>query len=411
MVFIVRMTIWILALLLLASGVLMGLKQGAIRAAFSFAGIIFAALLAVPVGKVFKPVLPHVGIHDETLIWLITPVAGFALVLVVFKVAGFLVHRKVNVHYKYYAGDLRMMLWERMNSRIGACVGVMNGAAYLVLVCFVIYNLSYWTVQVASDDNESRSAKLINELGHDVESTGMAKAARSVATLPENYYKVADLAGLVCQNPQLSDRLGRYPAFISLFERDDLQQLAQNADLTNAWQSRAPIGEILNQPAVKTILQNKDLINTVWTTIETNLDDLTAYLKTGKTGKFDPEKILGRWDFNVGVTVAMLREAEPNIPSSEMRSVREWMTKSYADTVFIAGTDGQAFLKNLPHLKPGKPPVTETADWKGSWTADDTNYDLTLTANGENKSLTAKITGDRLTLTEDKNMLIFDRED
>jgi hypothetical protein len=241
MVFIVGMTIWILALLLLASGIMMGLKQGAIRAAFSFVGIIFAALLAVLVGKLFKPLLPHAGIHDETLIWMIAPVMGFSLVLVLFKVAGFLAHRKVNVHYKYYAGDLRLALWERMNSRLGGCVGALNGTAYLVLLCFAIYNFSYWTVQVAPDDNESRAAKLVNELGHDLDSTGMDKAARSVATMPEDYYKVADLAGLICQNPQLTDRLGRYPAFISLFERDDLQQLAQNADLTNAWLSHAPM--------------------------------------------------------------------------------------------------------------------------------------------------------------------------
>ncbi|HUZ06453.1 MAG TPA: CvpA family protein, partial [Candidatus Paceibacterota bacterium] len=309
------MTIWIIALLLLASGVMMGLKRGAIRASFSFAGIIFAALLAVPAGKLFKPLLPHVGIHDETLVWMIAPVVAFALVLTLFKVAGFAVHRKVNVHYKYYAGDLSLALWERMNSRIGACVGTLNGTVYLVLLCFVIYNLSYWTAQIASDDNESRSTKLVNEFGRDLDSTGMDKAARSVATMPDGYYKLADLAGLICQNPQLTDRLGRYPAFISLLQRDDLQQLAQNADLTNAWQSHAPMGEILSQPAVKTILKNNDLINTVWITIETNLDDLTAYLKTGKSAKYDPEKILGRWDFNVGVTVAMLREAEPNIPS------------------------------------------------------------------------------------------------
>jgi len=411
MVFIVGMTIWILALLLLASGVLMGLKRGAIRAAFSFVGIIFAALLAVPVGKLFKPLLPHVGIHDETLVWMIAPFVAFGLVLTLFKVAGFVVHRKVNVHYKYYAGDLRLALWERMNSRLGACVGTLNGTVYLVLLCFVIYNLSYWTVQVASDDKESRSAKLVNELGLDLDSTGMDKAARSVATMPDDYYKVADLVGLICQNPQLTDRLGRYPAFISLLQRDDLQQLAQNADLTNAWLAHAPMGEIMSQPAVKMILKNNDLINTVWTTIETNLDDLTGYLKTGKSAKYDSEQILGRWDFNVGVTVAMLREAQPNIPSSEMRSVRAWMTTSYADTVFIAGSDRQSFLKSLPHLKPGKPPVTETADWNGSWTEDGDNYDLTLTSNGENKSMTAKISNDRLTLTEGKSTLIFDRED
>jgi uncharacterized membrane protein required for colicin V production len=408
MVFIVGMTIWILALLLLASGVLMGLKQGAIRAAFSFVGIVFAGLLAVPLGKLFKPLLPHVGIHNETLIWLIAPIEGFVVVLILFKMAGFFVHRKVDVHYKYHAGDLRLALWQRMNSRLGACVGTLNGAAYLVLVCFVIYNLSYWTVQIASDDNESRTAKFVNNLGRDLQNTGMTKAARSVAALPEDYYKMADLAGLICQNPQLSDRLGRYPAFISLFEGDDFQQLAQDADFTNAWQSHAPVGEIMNQPAVKNLLQNTNLVNTVWTTIETNLDDLTNYLQTGTSPKYDSEKIVGFWDFNASVTLAMLRETEPNIPSSEMRSVRALWTQAYAQTIFIAGTDGQAFLKNLPNFK-SKPPSPET--WTGSWTADDTNYDLILTSNGENKSMTAKISNDRLTLSDDKTTLIFDREE
>src|SRR5665213_330340 len=393
MVFIVGMTIWILALLLLASGVLMWLKRGAIRAAFSFVGIIFAALLAVPAGKLFKPLLPHVGIHDETLVWMIAPFVAFGLVLTLFKVAGFVVHRKMNVHYKYYAGDLRLALWARMNSRLGACVGTLNGTVYLVLLCFVIYNLSYWTVQVASDDKESRSAKLVNELGRDLDSTGMDKAARSVATMPDDYYKVADLVGLICQNPQLTDRLGRYPAFISLLQRDDLQQLAQNADLTNAWLAHAPMGEILSQPAVKTILKNNDLVNTVWMTITNNMDDLTTYLKTGKSAKYDSEQILGRWDFNVGVTVAMLRVAQPNIPSSQMRSIRALWTEAYAQTILIAGSDNQAFLKNLPNFK-STPPSPET--WTGSWTADGDNYDLTLTSNGENKSMTAKISNDRL---------------
>jgi hypothetical protein len=405
------MTVWILALLLLASGIGMGLRLGAIRASFSFLGIVFAGLLAVPVGSLFKPIMPHIGFHDPTFIWMIAPIEGFVLVLILFKMAGFYVHRKVDVHYKYHEGDNRQILWLRMNARLGACVGVMNGALYLVLVSFVFYNLSYWTAQVATSDSETKTLRLVNQLGHDLDSTGMDKAARSVATMPENYYKMADLAGLICQNPQLSDRLGSYPPFISLLERPDLQSLAQNSDFTNAFQAHAPLGQLLSQPAVQTILQNTDLVNTVWMTMTTNLDDLTTYLKTGKSDKFDSENILGRWDFDVSVTVAMLRESQPNIPSSQMKSIRAWMTKSYEDTTFVAGTDGQAFLKNLPRLVPGKPPTTEIATWTGSWTANDTtNYDLTLTANGENKSMSARISNDRLTLTDDKSTLIFERE-
>jgi hypothetical protein len=104
----------------------------------------------------------------------------------------------------------------------------------------------------------------------------------------------------------------------------------------------------------------------------------------------------------------MLRQARPNIPASEMRGIRALWTQGFADTTFIAGGDGQAFLKNLPNFKK-QPPEPET--WKGSWSGNGTNYDLTLASNGENKSMTAQTSGARMTLKDDKNTLIFDRED
>jgi hypothetical protein len=83
-------------------------------------------------------------------------------------------------------------------------------------------------------------------------------------------------------------------------------------------------------------------------------------------------------------------------------------TQGFADTTFIAGGDGQAFLKNLPNFKK-QPPVPET--WKGSWSGNGTNYDLSLASNGETKTLTAETIGTRMTLKDDKNTMIFDRED
>jgi hypothetical protein len=286
-----------------------------------------------------------------------------------------------------------------------------------VLVSFVIFNFSYWTVQVMPSDDETRTTKLINHLGEDLQSTGLDKAAHSLVKMPDNFYKVADLAGLICQNlyrenstPNAGfvDRLANYPAFISLVERDDVQQLMTSGDFTNAWNSHAPIGQLLNEPAVKPMLENNELIGVVWGTVTNNLDDLMVYLKTGKSPKYDGETILGRWDFNVGTSIAMLRQARPNIPASEMRGIRALWTQGFADTTFIAGGDGQAFLKNLPNFKK-QPPAPET--WKGSWSGNGTNYDLSLASNGENKTLTAETIGARMTLKDDKNILIFDRED
>ena len=412
MIFTVGMTIWILAVVLLAAAIALGHKLGAINAAFTFVGIVLGALFAGLAGKLFKPLLPHLGVHNPTVIWALVPILGFFLVLILVRMAGFAVHRKVEVYYKYKAGDLRLALWERMNARLGACLGTLNGTAYIVLVSFVFFNLSYWTAQVAASDDESRMTKLVNRLGQDLKSTGMAKPARALVTMPEDFYQLADLAGLIVQNPQLTDRLASYPPFISLAERDDLRQLTQNADFTNAWNAHAPMGQLLNELAVKNFLQNNELTEIVWTTAETNLEDLTNYLSTGKSAKYDAETILGRWDFNVSTTVAMLRQAHPNYTATEMRAARAWMTQAYADTKFVAGSDGQAFLKNLPRIKPGPPPTTETTTWKGSWTAKDGGaYDLTLTCDGENKTMTAQTSGARLTINDDKNALIFDRAD
>jgi len=143
--------------------------------------------------------------------------------------------------------------------------------------------------------------------------------------------------------------------------------------------------------------------------VQTNLPDLMDYLKTGKSAKYDEEKILGRWNFNLSTTMAMLRQSQPNLSPNEMRAIRALWTAGYAETTFVAGGDGQAFLKYLPNFK-NKPPTPET--WKGSWTGTDTNYVLSISSNGDSKTMTAQINGGRLTLKDDRNTpLIFDRED
>ena len=402
------MTIWILALVLLASGAGLGFRQGAIRTGISFVGIVTAVAFAGLLGRLLKPLLPHVGIQNPTLIWLLAPVEAFVIILILFKVAAFIVHRKVNLFYKYKAGDLRLALWERLNSRLGLCIGLLNGTAYLVLISFVVFNFCYWTVQIAPSSSESRTTRVINQLGHDLEATGLASTARAVAPLPETYYKVADLTGLICQNPQVSGRLASYPPLLSIAERDDVQQLAQDSDLTSAWKQGAPMGQILNNPKVKALLQDRDLIDTVWETLNANLDDLPVYLKTGKSPKYDPEKILGRWAFNVNVSVGMLLIVRPNIRAAEFKAVRALWSDAYSQTVFIAAADHQAYLKDMPTftVQNGVAAVGQKSSWQGQWNNAGTNYGLSL--NG--KSMTATTDGLRLTIKSAAETWVFDRE-
>jgi len=369
-------------------------------------------LLAGPLTRYVKPMLPHVGIHDPTVIWLVSPLIVFWILLIPFKSAGFFVHRKVEVYFKYKEDNMKLIRWNRLNARLGLGLGLMNGLAYLVLISFIIFDLSYWTAQVATSDDEGRLVKLLNRMGHDSEATGFAQIARAIDPMPDSYFKNADLAGLLYQNPQLRDRLADYPMFISLTERDDFKQLGQNTEFQNAWKQHAPIRQLLDNDQFKSIWGNQETANLVRGIVQDNFDDLCAYLQTGQSAKYGPEKIIGRWDFNIAATTSRLLETRPVISSREMRTLRAWVTQSYAKTAFVAGADGQAFLKNLPHLKtqPGQPPTTETATWQGKWKGDGADYELSLSSGGQKQSMPGQIDGTRLTIKDDKTTLVFARE-
>jgi hypothetical protein len=405
------MTVWILALVLLASCAALGYRQGAIRVVFSFVGILFAVLLAGPLGKLFASILPHVGVKQPVMVWAIAPLIGYAVVLTLFKIGGFFVHRRVELHYKYHMPETRLALYERMNHRIGGCAGVLNGTAYFILVSFVLFNLSYWTVQVASSDSEPRMTRLVNLFGHDLQSTGMARPAAAVAPLSPDFYRIGDLAGLLYQNPNATSRLASYPAFISVAQRDDLQQLSQDETFTNAWAEHATMSTLMSTPSVQAIMKDSDLLTTVWTVVQTNLDDIATYLKTGKSPKYDGEKMIGVWDFNANVSVAQFGQLHPKTQSSDLRAMRTMWSQAYANTTFEAGTDGQSFLLNAPDFKdykPGQPMTTET--WKGQWSNDGGTYTVTLSSNGENKTYIATADALRLTLKDDSNVFVFDRD-
>src|ERR1041385_3506658 len=154
------MTIWILALLLLFSTAGLGFRQGVVRVAFSLTGILFGALLALPLARLVKPLLSACGLKNPVLLWLLPPFIVFVIILTIFKVVALVVHQKVEVYYKYNAGDLRQALCERVSRRLGLCLGLANGMAYFVLLTAVVYMLSYWTVQMSAGASDAWEVRL-----------------------------------------------------------------------------------------------------------------------------------------------------------------------------------------------------------------------------------------------------------
>ena len=348
------MTFWLLAVLLLASLAGIGYRQGVIRVAFSLVGILIGALLAGPLGKLIKPLLVAFGLKTPPLAWLLAPLVIFVVISIIFKVAALVVHKKVDVYFRYHAGDLRQVLWERLSRRLGLCLALVNGALYLILLSSVIYPLSYWTVQLATEDSDAkgdtdpRSMKILTRLGKDLQSSGFAKVARAVDRMPPVWYDSADLAGLIYKNPLSEARLSRYPAFLGLAERPEFQDMAADTQFTELLMRPAPIMTVLDHPKAQAIIQNPELVQLIWSTVVPDIKDVPNYLVTAKSAKYDSEKILGRWTFNLGVTMNLFRRAKPNMSSKEMLQWKKWMAAAFSKTSLVAMTDHQAILKMPP---------------------------------------------------------------
>jgi hypothetical protein len=230
--------------------------------------------------------------------------------------------------------------------------------------------------------------------------------------MPPVWYEAADVAGLIFQNPLAEARLSRYPAFLGLTERAEFQELGSDNDFTNLRMSREPIMKVLEYPKAQAMLENPDLLRLIWATVVPELKDLPAYLASGKSPKYDAEKLLGRWNFNPNVAMSLLRRAKPNISSTEMQKWKRWMVSAFAKTSFVAMTDHQAILKNVPQIGLGAAPTAGGPQTlKGQWKSVESKYQLLLSGAGRDEVLSANLEGDRLTIGMQGLDLAFDRED
>jgi Colicin V production protein len=409
------MILWLIALLLFVVFGYAGYSLGAIRLSAWLLGLIVAAKLAPPLGHLFYGLVRLVGITNPVALWFLGPLVVFLLVLIIFKVAGMSIHQQVDVYYKYKAGDVRMGLFNRLNARLGIAVGLANAAVYLILISWVIYVFSYWTTQMATGDQDSWSVRQLNSAGRTLQSSGMSKVAAAVDHMPESYYQAADIAGLIYHNDLLESRLTRYPGFLDLAETPEFQDIGNDKEFTELRQRQPPISEIINDPKAQSILGNPDTLRHIWAILTPNLTDLETFLKTGASPKYDPEKILGRWDYDLNGSLNAFKRSRSNIGYTEMQRDKQIMALSYVKTSFVATPEPtkQALLKDYgkihPPEKPKAPPTVELQAFKGTWASDGDNYQLVFPDRGA-APLSAVVDGNKMTVTGDAFPMVFERE-
>ena len=174
-----------------------------------------------------------------------------------------------------------------------------------------------------------------------------------------------------------------------------------------------PIRNVLGYAAVKSILKNPDTLNLIWNVAKPDLKDLRTFLETGQSPKYDAERILGRWTFEVNGAVAAYRTARPNLASSEMQKIRKWMTVAFAQTSVVAAADHMFWLKNVPILKAqtSATPGNETRTAQGQWENAGGQYNLIFRSAGRSDEKKAQIEGDRMTVEGESMTLVFVRVD
>ncbi|HEY5913379.1 MAG TPA: CvpA family protein [Verrucomicrobiae bacterium] len=405
------MMIWLLALILVASVAALGYRQGVIRVAFSFLGIIAGALLAVPLAGLVAKVLGMFGLKDPLMLWALAPVVAFIVISAAFKIGALPVHQKVDVYYKYHSGDLRLALWERLSRRLGLCLGVLNGVLYAVLLAFLIYVPSYATVQFESSDQDPKWLRWLSSLGRGLQSTGLDNVARSIDRTPDLNYRMVDMAALLYRNPLAEARVGSYPAFLMLAELPEFTEMSTDKGLLDPWHRQIPIMQLLETPRLVNIRNNPELLKTVWNTTAPDLEDFRAYLKTGRSARYDPIKVLGRWKFDVSAAVGAIRRTRPAMSSRDMQNLRRFMDAAFGKTGLIARPDHSVSLKNSPGLRlqtaaaAAASPDLQT--FQGQWKDLDGKYALTFSGT----EMPATVEGDRLTLKSDSLGMVFNRED
>ncbi len=422
------MLIWAIALLLAACTAAAGFCFGVIRTAITFVGLFVSLLIARIFAHAVTPMLPHVGVKDPVIAWMLSPLIVFLLALTIVKVIGVIMQRKVNLYYKYKAGDLRMGLWARLNTRLGLCLGLANAIVYMVLISMVLYIFSYATFQLSSPDSAGWFVRLLNEAGRELQSTGMAKVDAAIDPMPANYYKAVDLAGLFYHNDLLEARLSRYPAFLAIAQRQEFQDIATDKDFAELRQQQPSISQILNHPRLQPILNNPDELREIWQILVDNFDDIMGFLKTGQSEKYADQKLVGWWDFNLSVTLTTFQEQKPAATTREMATARQQLTLMFGKTSLLATLDNQAFLKNFGVIKSAAPapaargggrggrggspaaPVPPTVDVQpsvqGRWTEDGSDYKFDFSTG----NYQGTVDGDTLTLTGSILPLTFDRE-
>ena len=397
--------VWIIAFLCLGLAGAAGFHFGPVRAAFSFFGLVFGAVLAAPLSPLTARLLPLVGLRHPVWQTFMPQAVAFLIVLFIFKLFGHAVHRKIAVYFKYKVTDTVLYRWQRVYSRLGLCVGLLNGSVYFVLLMIPVYAAGYFTTEMGGGGNEFSGARFLTAVRAQLQALKLDRVLATYDPLPAQVYQAADIADLILHNPLLESRLGHYPPVLELVEQPQFKDLANDVSLQQMIQSQAAISDVLRYPKVQAMLTNGAITAQFSRLLGQDLDDLQAYLMTGQSAKYDPETILGVWDIDRAATVARLRKEQPGLTPVRLDQIEHEMYPVIMGLSLTATPDNQMILK-----KPNPNTSESTVVATGTWKKEGDTYEVNLPGTVPETSEIEIEETNRLYLPKFNYRLAFDKE-
>jgi hypothetical protein len=402
--------IWILAFLCLGISALVGFAQGPIRGIFALVGLFFATVLAGPIGSLIKPLVAAVGYRHPVYLHSIPAGIAFVVVWAVFVGIGAGVHRRCMVFHKYDEDDTRYYRWLRVYQRLGLCLGLFCGAVLFFVLLLPIYAAGYFTTEFDPGSEASFTVRTINGIRADMHSLKLDRVLAAYDPLPNNLYDASDLLAILLGNRHLVDRLARYPDFVALAETPEYRDLATNAEFARMFgdvHSR-PL-DLLAHPKVQAIATNAMLCERLFELVSEDHADLKDYLLTGKSAKYDNEKLLGYWVINPRATSIEERKKLSSVSATQIWTAKVNAVRQVSQLSLTITTSKEAILRRGESIL--KSPVLIRGTWDKKGSGDETGSAYTISLAGSKPDvMDATVKDDQLVFTKDGVTMVFDRD-
>ncbi len=399
------MLVWSIALILAISCGIFGFYVGAIRCAITTIALILNLLLLIPLSNLVGKILPNLGISHPGMICVVAPFVVFLLFQILAKAIAHSSQAPIENYYKYKASDTQRMLFERMNQRLGPCVAILNALFYTVFVAIAGLGLGYATVPLSrGGEKDSFLFKSVNLLARGVQSTGMARVASPYVPAAPIYFELVDVIAEWFHQPLVQSGFSTYPPFIPLAEKKEFESMGNDVKLPDFLLKSPSYTDILEHPKLGPIFTDVTFLDTALKSLGGDLSDLSTYIKTGQSPKYDDEKILGRWDFNLPASVGESKKLK-RMSALEVNRLSVQLSSLMQDVTLLATVDHKIILRK------GSTQTGNFVRREGTWKTDGGGkYQISLpVADDRSLETSGSVEGRRLHLSWTGVRALFDR--